>query len=75
MRSYSTRFEVLLGKLPTFDKEWAKTQFIWELHQRIAELVIITGPSDLHATRNNAEKVEMGRNLAASGQGGQRPPM
>ena len=24
VRSYSTRFEALLGKLPTFDKEWAK---------------------------------------------------
>ena len=26
--SYSTRFEALLTKLPTFDAEWAKTQFI-----------------------------------------------
>ena len=75
VRSYSTRFEALLGKLPTFDKEWAKTQFIWGLHQRIAELVTIAGPSDLHAAINHAEKVEMAQNLAGSGQGGQRPPM
>ena len=75
VRSYSTRFEALLGKLPTFDKEWAKMQFIWGLHQRIAELVTIAGPSDLHAAINHAEKVEMARNLAGSGQGGQRPPM
>ena len=75
VRIYSTRFEALLGKLPTFDKEWAKTQFIWGLHQRIAELVTIAGPSDLHVAINHAEKVEMARNLAASGQGGQRQPM
>ena len=29
VRSYSTRFEALLGKLPTFDREWAKVQFVW----------------------------------------------
>ena len=47
VRSYSTRFESLLGKLPTHDREWAKVQFIWGLHQRIAELVTIAAPSDL----------------------------
>ena len=71
VRSYSTRFETLLGKLPTFDKEWAKTQFIWGLHQRIAELVTIVGLSDLHATINHVEKVEMAGNLVARVQGGQ----
>ena len=64
VRSYSTRFEALLGKLPTFDKEWAKTQFIWGLHQRVAELVTIASLSDLHAAINHVEKVEMVRNLA-----------
>ena len=34
VRSYSTRFEALLGKLPSFDQDWAKTQFIWGLHLR-----------------------------------------
>ena len=37
----------------------------------IAELVTVAGPSDLHATINHAEKVEMARNLAGSGEGGQ----
>ena len=37
VRSYSTQFESLLGKLPTHDREWARVQFIWGLHQRIAE--------------------------------------
>ena len=72
VRSYSTRFESLLGKLPTFDREWAKTQFVWGLHQRVAELVTIASPSDLHAAINHAEKVEMARNFAASGQPGQK---
>ena len=72
VRSYSTRFESLLGKLPTFDREWARTQFIWGLHQRIAELVTIASPSDLHAAINHAEKVEMARSFAASGQQGQK---
>ena len=48
VRSYSTRFESLLGKLPTHDREWAKVQFIWGLHQRIAELVTIAA---LHAPK------------------------
>ena len=72
VRAYSTRFEALLGKLPTFDKEWAKTQFIWGLHQRTAELVTISSPGDLHTAINQAEKVEMARNFAASGQSGQK---
>ena len=32
IRAYSTHFESLLRKLPSFDKEWAKTQFVWSLH-------------------------------------------
>ena len=72
VRSYSTRFESLLGKLPTHDREWARVQFIWGLHQRIAELVTIASPSDLHAAINQAEKIEMARNFAATGQQGQK---
>ena len=68
VRSYSTRFEALLGKLPTFDREWAKIQFVWGLNQRVAELVTIAEPSDLHAAINKAEKIEMARSFAASGQ-------
>ena len=45
---------------------------MWGLHQRIAELVTITDPSDLHAAINHSEKIEMARNFAASGQQGQR---
>ena len=74
IRSYSTRFEGLLAKLPTFDQEWAKSQFIWGLHQKIAELVVISGPSDLRAAINQAENIEMARNQVAAGhqQQGQR---
>ena len=46
--AHSTRFEALLGKLPSFDQDWAKTQFIWGLHSRVAELVMITRSADLH---------------------------
>ena len=72
VRTYSTRFEALLAKLPSFDKDWAKTQFIWGLHQKIAELVTIADPTDLHAAINHAEKIEMARSFAASGQQGQK---
>ncbi|MCV6612700.1 MAG: retrotransposon gag domain-containing protein, partial [Amphritea sp.] len=65
VRSYSTRFEALLAKLPSFDAEWAKTQFIWGLHQRVAELVVIAKPSDLAAAINQAEHIEMARNFAS----------
>ena len=44
---YSTRFEGLLGKLPSWDLGWAKSQFIWGLHARVTELVTILGPTDL----------------------------
>ena len=70
VRSYSTRFEALLGKIPTFDREWAKVQFVWGLNQRVAELVTIAEPSDLHAAINKAEKIEMARSFAATGQPG-----
>ena len=73
VHSYLTWFESLLGKLPTHDREWAKVQFVWGLHQRIAELVTISEPGDLHTTINQVEKIEMARNFAANGQQGQRP--
>ena len=50
-----------MAKLPTFDQDWAKTQYIWGLHQRVAELVVIAEPSDLHAAIHQAEKIEMAR--------------
>ena len=68
--SFSTHFEALLAELPTCDHGWAKTQFIWGLHQHVAELVTIADPGDVHATINQEEKIEMARNFAASGQQG-----
>ena len=62
----------MLAKLPKFDCDWAKTQFIWGLHQRVAELVTIADLGDLHVAINQAEKIEMARNFAASGQQGQK---
>ena len=58
-------FEALLGKLPSFDQDWAKTQFIWGLHSRVAELVTIAGPADLHLAIRKAEEIEMPRSLAS----------
>ena len=72
VRAYSTRFEGLLGKLPSFDQDWAKTQFVWDLHSRVAELVTISGPADLHLAIRKAEEIEMARNLASGGQSGQK---
>ena len=72
VRAYSTRFEALLSKLPSFDAEWAKTQFIWGLHQRVAELVVIAKPGDLHAAINHAEHIEMARNFASGNIPGQK---
>ena len=67
---YSTRFEGLLGKLPSWDEDWAKTQVVWGLHTRVAELVTIAGPSDLAQSIRKAEEIEMARNLASGGQHG-----
>ena len=74
VRSYSTRFEGLLAKLPTFDQEWAKSQFVWGLHQRVAELVVISNPRTLREAINQAENIEMARSQVAAGhqQQGQR---
>ena len=41
------------------------------LHTRVAELVVIAGPADLHATIEKAKEIEMARNLASGGQGQQ----
>ena len=68
MRVYSTRFEVLLGQLPLFDQDWAKTQFIWGLHSCVAELVTIAGPTDLHLVIRKVEEIEIAWNLASRGQ-------
>ena len=72
VRAYSTRFEALLGKLPSFDQDWAKTQFIWGLHSRVAELVTIAGPANLHLAIRKAEEIEMARTLASGDQTGQK---
>ena len=69
---YSGRFEALLGKLPLFNQDWAKTQFIWGLHSRVAGLVTIAGPTDLHLEIRKAEEIEMARTLASRGQTGQK---
>ena len=59
VRSYALRFESLLAKLPNVDGEWAKTQFTWGLHARIAKLVIMSEATDLHQAILQAEKLEM----------------
>ena len=56
VRAFSTRFEGLLGKLPSWDQDWAKTQFIWGLHTQVAELVTISSPSDLAQAIRKAEE-------------------
>ena len=56
VRAYSTRFEALLAKLPTFDNDWAKSQYIWGLNQRVAELVVIAEPTDLQACNFEGRK-------------------
>ena len=71
--AYSTRFEALLGKLPSWDVDWAKTQFIWGLHGRVAELVTIASPADLFSAIRKAEQVEMARSFAYMGGAQQQP--
>ena len=73
VRTYSTRFEALLGKLPSWDADWAKTQFIWGLHGRVAELVTIASPADLFSAIRKAEQVEMARSFAYMGGAQQQP--
>ena len=73
VRAYSTRFEALLGKLPSWDADWAKTQFVWGLHGRVAELVTIASPADLFSAIRKAEQVEMARSLAYMGGAQQQP--
>ena len=72
VRAYSTQFKALLGKLPSFDQDWAKTQFIWGLHSCVAELVTIARLADLHLAIRKAEEIEMARTLASGDQTGQK---
>ena len=69
VRAYSTRFESLLSKLPSFDAEWAKSQYIWGLNQGVAELVVIAEPAYLQAAILKAEKIEMERSTVSGNQG------
>ena len=73
VRAYSTTFKALLGKLPSWDQDWAKSQFIWGLHGRVAELVMISSPSDLFLAIRKAEQVELARSFAYSGGAQQQP--
>ena len=59
VRAYASRFEALLSKLPSYDEDWAKSQFIWGLKQRVAELVTIAQPENLSAAIKKAEHVHM----------------
>ena len=67
VRSYSTRFEEYLGKLPHYDEEWARSQFVWGLHGEIAAMVVIAAPTTLASAIEIAERVEMTRNAAKLG--------
>ena len=73
VRAYSTRFEALLGKLPSWDADWAKSHFIWGLPGRVAELVTIASPGDLFSATHKAEQVEFARQFAYSGGAQQQP--
>ena len=64
VRNYATRFEELLGKLPTYEEDWARIQFVWGLHGDIAEMVVIAAPTTLANAIEIAERVEMARNAA-----------
>ena len=57
-RAYSTRFEALLGKLPSFDQYWAKTQFVWGLHSCVTKLGTVVGPADLHLAIFKVEEID-----------------
>ena len=69
VQAYSSRFEALLAKLPTYDVEWAKSQYIWGLSQKVAELVVIAEPADLQAAILKAEKIEMARGTVSGNSG------
>ena len=67
VRAYSSRFEALIAKLPTCDEEWAKHQYIWGLHPRVAELVTIAQVQDLPSAIKQAEQIEMARQFSQQG--------
>ena len=73
VRSYSARFEELLGKLPSYDDEWAKSQFVWGMQGEIGEMVAIAAPSTLAEAISTAEQVELAKNTVNPG-GAQKQP-
>ena len=64
VRSYAMRFAESLGKLPNYDEEWARSQFVWGLHGEIAAMVVIAAPATLASAIEIAEQVELTRNAA-----------
>ena len=67
VRSYATRFEEFLGKLPNYDEDWARSQFVWGLHGAIAAMVVMAAPTTLASAIEMAERVEMTRKAAKLG--------
>ena len=74
VHAFSYRYTALLEKLPSYDSDWAVSQFIWGLSPKTTELVMMNRPKTLPEAIQKANDIEMARQAANFGRPqGQNP--
>ena len=67
MHAFSCCYTALLQKLPSYDADWAVSQFIWGLSPKTAELVMMNRPKTLAEAIQKANDIEMAHQAANFG--------
>ena len=76
VRAYGARFLVLLGRLPSYDDEWARDTFASGLPTHISELLLLSQTHTLEDMIAQAERIELTHKyaqqsrVASGGRGG-----
>ena len=78
MREYASQFELLLGRLDSYDEGMMLNQFVWGLQPEIARSVSLQYPKSIAQAVSLAETTELAvkasrRPLAKGGQSGRAP--
>ena len=59
IHAYSCKFTALLQKLPSYDVDWAISQYIWGLSPNTVELVMMNRPATLATALQRANDIEL----------------
>ena len=78
MREYASQFELLLGRLSSYDEGMMLNQFVWGLQPELARSVSLHYPKSIAQAVSLAETIELAvkasrRPVAKGGQSGGAP--